>query len=104
LDEADSTAVEDVRVYCWSYDELEGKSQYTNWIGWTSFDIHNWPNPPPCSNNYGDYAICLPDYWEEEDVYYEEEGDCSQQSGCTVTFYIDPDSPHPTPKCLLAGK
>jgi len=97
LDIADSTAVEDVRVFCWSYDELEGKSQYTEGDGWTLFAINNWPNPPPCSNNYGDYAICLPNYWEEEDI------NC-QGVPCTVTFYIDPGSPYSPPKCLLACK
>lgn len=100
-DDVDSTALDSILVACYSYEDEVYVYKKTNVNGLALFPVHNWPDPGGCDQNYGDYMLCLPWFWEQEDVYFEYEGECSQQTGCTVEFYIDESDKKLTVKCTL---
>lgn len=104
FDESTGDSLEGIEAYCYSYAEDVGKTDSTDHHGDAYFDLRNWPNPGGCDENHGDYMLCLPFYWVQEDVYYGETGECSEANGCNVTFYIDPEDKHATRRCIKSQK
>jgi len=94
-------------VYCFSVDECEGTTEYTqHGDGGAYFALHNWPNPEGCESNYGEYIVCLPYYWQQVTVEFDldDSDGCHATSGCPVHFYVDPEDEKARWKCNTPSK